>query len=284
MRLLPTALAQSSCLTLLMLPPSQSLRYAVTPAVPFPQLIVSQKIKWLLFDCDNTLVLSEGLAGRVCYVLVNEVLAYKGIEHRYVDDELLIHFMGLPFKGMCVKMAKDFGYEWTDRDKAHFEKREEEECIKIFKKDLTALPGIFNTLVRVVRELKWNIAVVSSSSKNKINACLEKTNLDMFFLPQYIFSATDSMEKKITKPDPAIYLHAMKELGVKPEDCVCIEDSRAGVKAAVAAGVPCIGLLQSYNGAAKQEQLVTDFQKDGVAAIMWNWSEFFTVLDRIENM
>jgi beta-phosphoglucomutase-like phosphatase (HAD superfamily) len=225
-------------------------------------------VKWIFFDCDNTLVLSETLAFKASFNLVNEVLAYKGIHHRYIEDEILVHFMGLSFKGMCAKMADE---------------HEEEEVIKLFEKDLDAMPGIFDVLVQLVKMKRYNIAVVSSSSTKRIMSCLKKTGLDIFFLPQYIFSAADSLQKAATKPDPAIYLHALKELGVKPEDCVCVEDSRVGVKAAVQAGVPCVGLLASYNGRSKQEQLAIDFEKDGVTKVMWDWAQFFDILEQLDH-
>lgn len=44
------------------------------------------------------------------------------------------------------------------------------------------------------------------------------------------------------KPDPESYLTAARELGARPEDCVAIEDSIPGVRAAVAAGVPTIAV------------------------------------------
>ena len=181
-----------------------------------------------------------------------------------------------------MRMAKEHDFEWTEADKKHFAKREEDEVIKIFEKDVTALPGIFEVLVQLVRMKKYNIAIVSSSSTRRIMSCLRKTGLDIFFLPQYIFSAADSMKIPAGKPDPAIYFHAMKEVGARPEECLAVEDSRTGVKAAVAAGVPVIGILQSYNGPSKQEQLVLDFKEDGVVASIYDWQQFFRVLEKLE--
>ncbi|RMZ91248.1 hypothetical protein DV736_g1546, partial [Chaetothyriales sp. CBS 134916] len=243
-----------------------------------------QKIKWLLFDCDNTLVLSETLAFMASFDLVNEVLEHKGIGHRYLRDELLVHFMGLSFSGMCRKMAKQFNFEWTAEDESRFQQREEDEVIKLFRKDLKPMPGILQVFVCIVREMRYNIAIVSSSSYPRINAALEKTNLRMFFLDKYIFSAKSCLKSKACKPDPAIYLYALEELGVKPQDCVCIEDSRTGVMAAVRAGIPCIGFLGSCNSRSMQDQLCTDFHKDGCAAIMWEWSQFFDILNVLEDM
>jgi beta-phosphoglucomutase len=45
-----------------------------------------------------------------------------------------------------------------------------------------------------------------------------------------------------TKPHPEIFLTAAKELKLEPENCVVIEDAEAGVVAALAAGMKCIGI------------------------------------------
>jgi beta-phosphoglucomutase len=45
-----------------------------------------------------------------------------------------------------------------------------------------------------------------------------------------------------TKPDPEIFLLAASKLGVVPSDCVVFEDAEAGVEAAIAAGMKCVGV------------------------------------------
>ena len=45
-----------------------------------------------------------------------------------------------------------------------------------------------------------------------------------------------------TKPHPEIFLLAADKLGVEPEDCVVFEDAEAGVEAALAAGMKCVGV------------------------------------------
>jgi beta-phosphoglucomutase-like phosphatase (HAD superfamily) len=48
------------------------------------------------------------------------------------------------------------------------------------------------------------------------------------------------------KPDPAIYRLALRELGLKAQDAIVIEDSRNGLLAAVGAGLRCVVTLSSY--------------------------------------
>ena len=51
------------------------------------------------------------------------------------------------------------------------------------------------------------------------------------------------------KPAPDVYLHAAAVMGVAPADCVVVEDSVSGLKAAVAAGMRCYGFAPDDDGA-----------------------------------
>jgi beta-phosphoglucomutase-like phosphatase (HAD superfamily) len=52
---------------------------------------------------------------------------------------------------------------------------------------------------------------------------------------------------KQAKPDPELYLLSAKNLAVKPEKCLAIEDSLYGLRAAKAAGMKCVVLLSRYS-------------------------------------
>ncbi|MFM7858660.1 MAG: HAD family hydrolase, partial [Flammeovirgaceae bacterium] len=45
-----------------------------------------------------------------------------------------------------------------------------------------------------------------------------------------------------TKPDPEIFLLAAKKINEAPANCVVFEDAEAGVEAALAAGMRCVGV------------------------------------------
>jgi len=66
-----------------------------------------------------------------------------------------------------------------------------------------------------------------------------------YFPSEQIFSAHDSLPVPRPKPLPDIYLHAVKCLDAEVSDCVAVEDSLSGVRAAVAAG---IGQIIGYVG------------------------------------
>ena len=80
--------------------------------------------------------------------------------------------------------------------------------------------------------------VASSSTLDRIRASLEMTGLARFF--DHVFSAS---EVPNGKPAPDIFLHAAERVGIVAEDCLVVEDSPAGVSAAVAAGMTAIGFV-----------------------------------------
>jgi beta-phosphoglucomutase-like phosphatase (HAD superfamily) len=95
-----------------------------------------------------------------------------------------------------------------------------------------------------------------------------------------VYSAATSLPKPTSKPDPAIYLHAMAELGKRPEECVAVEDSRSGATAAFRANIKTIGYTGSYEP-EKQEEMKKVLKDAGCVVIMNDWTEFEGALEKI---
>jgi len=102
-----------------------------------------------------------------------------------------------------------------------------------FEKSLQPIPGIHDLL----SQLNIPFCVASNAPRNKVEFNLKLTNLFPFF-ENKIFSAYDM---KKWKPDPTLFLTAAKTMGFAPADCLVVEDSPSGVKAAVAAGMKVLG-------------------------------------------
>ena len=77
---------------------------------------------------------------------------------------------------------------------------------------------------------------VASSSKNA------HTVLKQLRIEKEFDTVVDGSMIRKTKPDPEIFLLAAERMGVEPRSCVVIEDAEAGVEAARAAGMKCIGI------------------------------------------
>jgi beta-phosphoglucomutase-like phosphatase (HAD superfamily) len=136
-------------------------------------------------------------------------------------------------------------------------------------------------LEKLAQSKKYELAVVSSSALRRVQASLEKVGYDKYFAPDHVFSAATSLEKPTSKPDPAIYLHAMKVLGKTPEECVAIEDSKSGSMAAFRARIKTIGYTGPYEP-EKEPEMREVLRHAGCAVVMKDWAEFEGALEKVE--
>lgn len=96
------------------------------------------------------------------------------------------------------------------------------------------LPGI-TEILKALKAQKIPVALGSASKNAK--PILEKVGLLSYF-----DVLVDGNEVTMAKPNPEVFLTAAKGLGVAPEDCVVFEDAQAGVAAAKAAKMTCVGI------------------------------------------
>ena len=98
-------------------------------------------------------------------------------------------------------------------------------------------PGV----VRLVRELHdagVRLAIATTTSRANVDALLATS---LRALPPGVFELVGAGEDVAAKkPSPAIYAFVLQGLRVAPADCLAIEDSRNGLLAALAAGVPAL--------------------------------------------
>lgn len=82
--------------------------------------------------------------------------------------------------------------------------------------------------------------VATGATLEKHNKKTEKLGLNKYFTPNNTFTAYMVVNGK---PAPDIFLYAAEKMGFLPQDCLIIEDSLAGIKAAKAAGIPVIAYI-----------------------------------------
>jgi beta-phosphoglucomutase len=130
------------------------------------------------------------------------------------------------------------------------------------------MPGLVD-LLEILKAKKIPMAVASSSDTETIRLILEKSGLRKYFQ-----HAVSSSQVGKSKPEPDVFLHAAKLLGVAPENCVVFEDSENGIKAAKAAGMFCI----AYSGASSgdQDRSHADMQIDDYDELRnFNWERIY---------
>jgi HAD superfamily hydrolase (TIGR01509 family) len=106
----------------------------------------------------------------------------------------------------------------------------------VLAQHVEAVPGVWD-LVDGLSSRGVKMAVASNGPVKKMDITLARTGLLPKLAP-HIYSGRDMQR---SKPAPDVYLHAAAQLGVAAADCVVIEDSASGAKAAKAANMRCIG-------------------------------------------
>ncbi|MGN8158721.1 HAD-IA family hydrolase [Salinisphaera sp. RV14] len=184
----------------------------------------ARPIAAVIYDCDGTLVDSELLNARC---MVDMITADHGIHLDAVAVEA--EFRGGKFADMCDILAArhgiDLGADFTTRYRAY--------ASGVFERELQAIPGVH----AAIEAIGSPRCVASSGPPGKLATALRVTGLAEYF-GDLVFSAYDI---EAWKPEPDLFLHAARALGVAPEHCAVIEDSDPGVEAARRAGMRVFG-------------------------------------------
>jgi len=246
-----------------------------------------KKITTILFDCDNTLVLSEELAFEACAELANEVLLAKHIitdpaTQGYTGPSLLKSFVGMNFRGMLQKLAEQRGFTLTKEEEDTYVDKELGKVIETLEAKAQPCPGAMEQLEGLEKLKEYHLAVVSSSAKSRVLASINKVGMDKFFKEDEVYSAATSLPTPTSKPNPAVYLFALEKLGKKANESVAVEDSRSGATAAKNAKIPTIGYVGPYEKDEQEEMVKVLRDECGAKSIMYHWSEFPKCLEEIE--
>ena len=112
---------------------------------------------------------------------------------------------------------------------------------------LPTYPGLQDFIFQI-RSAKLRMAVVSGALRSEVELVLERTQLR-----EYFSTLVAGDEGLPSKPDPAGYLAAVErlnqqfpELKLEPGECLAIEDTFVGIEAAKQAGIPVVGVANTY--------------------------------------
>ena len=193
-------------------------------------------------------------------------------------------FVGQNFRGVVSGLEKNFGFTLTNEQRESYVKQEEDRVIATLKQKAQPCVGANAVLQRLYDEKKYGLAVVSSSALRRVVASVEKVDQAKFFPKDHIFSAATSLPVPTTKPDPAIYQFACEKIGVKPEECIAVEDSKSGTLSAVNAGIWTIAYVGSYHDPQKAHEVADMLVAHGAKVVMNHWDEFDACVKKIEAM
>lgn len=205
---------------------------------------MNNKVTSIIFDCDGVLVDTE----RVMISVLLEMALEFGADKMDLDDA--VHaFSGRhmleTIKALEERVGQSFpqGFEQDFRARAYDR----------FRQDVQPVEGVHGLL----DGLDVPYCVASSGPRDKILLNLELTGLLRYFPASHIFS---SYEINSWKPHPGIFLHAAKAMGFHLETTVVVEDSVAGVEAAVKGGFRVFAISSDRNRDELAERGATTFE------------------------
>ncbi|MET9439074.1 HAD family hydrolase [Streptomyces sp. NPDC006551] len=192
----------------------------------------------VIFDNDGVLVDSEPISNTILAGYLTE------LGHPTSYEDSLRDYMGA-----AIHRVHDLIGERTgQRLPADFDEILHARVFAAFERELEAVAGVTELLKQLVVD-GVPYCVASSGSHERIRVGHRTTHLDGWFRDENIFSAEDVGRGK---PAPDLFLHAAARMGVAPERCVVVEDSRLGVQAARAAGMDVYG----FTAMTPEERLV----------------------------
>lgn len=193
-------------------------------------------LQTVIFDMDGVIVDTEPVHHYAYY----EHFKLLGIE---VSAEMFATFTGNSTKNVYQKINENFGYQGEITDLVNKKRSIFNDAFDT-KADLFLLDGVEN-LIKNLHANNIQLILASSASKVTIDRVFKRFNLHQYF--SHIVSGEDFPQ---SKPNPAIFNEAVRLSNSPKENCIIIEDSTNGIKAANAAEVFCVG----YRSANSKKQ------------------------------
>ncbi|MDO5018453.1 MAG: HAD family phosphatase [Lagierella massiliensis] len=179
-------------------------------------------VKGIIFDMDGVLINSE-----IYYF--NSLIELIESDGNKVDRESFKQIVGLSGNESKKVISRYYNHDFDHKDfMLRFRKNYMGD--NIYYGDIL-FPYVSKTL-KNLKEKGYKLGLASSSSMRTINQAVTQCNIKEYF--DFIIGG-DKVENP--KPDSEIYLKAIDGLGLKSEDCVAVEDSFVGIKAAKNAGL-----------------------------------------------
>lgn len=207
-------------------------------------------LKAVLFDMDGVIVNTEPLHRKAFYQTFNDI----NIE---VSEELFTSFTGRTTMAICKLLVDHFKLPMSPLTMVEL-KRHHFKYLFDNDGELDLLDGVYD-LIKDYHSNGLSLVLASSSSMDNINNVFERFNLSPYFIAKL-----SGAELKASKPHPEIFENAALASGHERHECMVIEDSTNGIKAAKEAGIFCVGYDSSFSknqDYALADLVITDFKE-----------------------
>ncbi len=209
-------------------------------------------IKAVIFDFDGVIADTE----HVHYEAFKKVLNLNNYD--LTENEYYSNYLAYDDKTF---FAKYYEHKNLDLNKDFLNRllRNKSEAFDILiSNNIKIYPGVIDFIKHI--SSKYRIAIGSGALKKEIIQILEIIHITGLF--EIIISADDVAE---CKPNPEVYnkvlakLNNKQDRGIKADECIVIEDSISGIKAAKSAGMKCVAVTNSYpKEKLKEADLILD--------------------------
>lgn len=205
---------------------------------------MTKPLEAVVFDVDGTLAETERHGHRVAF---NKAFAQEGYSYSW-SDELYRELVKTTGGGRRIARYLT-EYENFDPEEA----RAVAEKLHPIKTQLfvdTILAGEVPGRVGVYRFIKsiqdagFRTAVATTGTTSWVHPLVKHLSKEGGFEPFEVVVTGNEVEN--LKPAPDLFREALRRLGVEPDQVVMVEDSRNGVRSAMATGGPCLAVRGEY--------------------------------------
>ena len=193
----------------------------------------------VIFDFNGIIVDDEPIH----FKLFQRVLGEEGIT--LTEEAYYARYLGFDDRGAFIAGFRDNNRSLTDQKLSELIDRKALYYQDAIRNHVVIFPGVKTLVYGLAPSVP--LAVASGALRNEIATILTTAGLLNYF--QAIVSAEDVEQGK---PEPEIFLRVLAKLNagaspqIEPADCVVIEDSKEGIRAARAAGMKCLAVTNSH--------------------------------------
>lgn len=211
-------------------------------------------IKGVIFDLDGVLVSTDELHYQAWKRLAGEI----GISDFTKKDNEAQRGIGRMESLEVLLQKTDKAYSPEEKQEMAFRKNEYYKALLNEMSPQSLLPGAADTL-KLLKERGVKLAVGSASANAPVI-------LERIGILEWLDAYSSGLDTSASKPDPEVFLIAADRLGIPPEECLVVEDAPAGIRAARAGGMHCMGVGPLH------ENLGADFHAGDLSRVV-NWDE-----------
>jgi HAD superfamily hydrolase (TIGR01509 family) len=231
---------------------------------------IFRKLRAVILDMDGVLVDTEPIHMEAFRIFMEK-------QNLKYTQKYLRSFIGYSIEDNITSIIRKYNLKNKLSPKIGIQERDIIYLDLLRRSSLILNEGI-PELVEYCLKADIELALASSSSHEQINTILSKiskqhpNSINLFDIFSVITSGDDVLHKK---PRSDIYKLTVSKLGKIPSECLAVEDSLAGVKSSVSAGLFTVGLITPYvnMGRLKKAHWLVDSISDIVMQLHLSKSE-----------